>query len=74
VPGVRVIPAPGPHPGHLAVLLSSEGRQLLNMGDAAVHPLHLEHPDWENGFDHASPAAVATRRALSNGLPRRICS
>jgi glyoxylase-like metal-dependent hydrolase (beta-lactamase superfamily II) len=64
VPGVRVIPAPGHTPGHLAVLLSSEGRQLLNMGDAAVHPLHLEHPDWENGFDHASPAAVATRRAL----------
>src|ERR1039457_3166358 len=32
VPGVRVIPAPGHTPGHLALLLASEGRQLLNVG------------------------------------------
>jgi glyoxylase-like metal-dependent hydrolase (beta-lactamase superfamily II) len=64
VPGVRVIPAPGHTPGHLALLLESQGQQLLNVGDAAVHPLHLEHPDWENGFDQAGPRAVETRRAL----------
>jgi glyoxylase-like metal-dependent hydrolase (beta-lactamase superfamily II) len=64
IPGVRAIPAPGHTPGHLALLLSSEGQHLLNMGDAAVHPLHLEQPEWENGFDLASGEAVATRRAL----------
>jgi glyoxylase-like metal-dependent hydrolase (beta-lactamase superfamily II) len=63
-PGVRVIPAPGHTPGHMAVLLGSEGHQLLNVGDAAVHPLHLEHPDWENGFDQEGGQAVETRRAL----------
>ncbi len=64
IPGVRVIPAPGHTPGHLALLLESEGRQLLNVGDAAVHPLHLEHPDWENGFDQEAGRAVETRYAL----------
>ncbi|HUI56073.1 MAG TPA: MBL fold metallo-hydrolase [Bryobacteraceae bacterium] len=64
VPGLRVIPAPGHTPGHLALLLASDGQQLLNLGDAAVHPLHLEHPEWENGFDLDVGLATTTRRAL----------
>jgi glyoxylase-like metal-dependent hydrolase (beta-lactamase superfamily II) len=64
VAGITVIPAPGHTPGHLAVLIASEGESLLNLGDAAVHPLHLEQPDWQNGFDLAPDTAVATRRQL----------
>jgi glyoxylase-like metal-dependent hydrolase (beta-lactamase superfamily II) len=64
VPGVVSIPAPGHTPGHLAVLISSEGSHLLNLGDAAVHPLHLEQPCWENGFDLVADRALATRRRL----------
>jgi len=64
VPGVRAIPAPGHTPGHLALLLDSGGDRLLNLGDAAVHPLHLEHPAWHNGFDQAPDQAVCTRRTL----------
>lgn len=64
VPGVRAIPAPGHTPGHLALLLQSGGEQLLNLGDAAVHPLHLEYPEWENGFDLAPDAAALSRRHL----------
>jgi glyoxylase-like metal-dependent hydrolase (beta-lactamase superfamily II) len=64
VPGVRALPAPGHTPGHLALLLSSDGCQLLNLGDAAVHPLHLEHPAWKNGFDLDPDLALATRRRL----------
>ena len=74
VPGVRAIPAPGHTPGHLAVLLASEGQQLLNLGDAAVHPLHLEHPEWENGFDLAAGRAVATRRALLERAAAETCT
>lgn len=65
VPGVRTIPAPGHSPGHLAVLIASDGERLLNLGDAAVHPLHLEEPEWESGSDLASGAALETRRMLS---------
>ncbi len=64
VPGVRAIPAPGHTPGHLALVLSSDGRQLLNLGDAAMHPLHLEHPEWQNGFDLQPDCALVTRRCL----------
>jgi glyoxylase-like metal-dependent hydrolase (beta-lactamase superfamily II) len=64
VPGIRALPAPGHTPGHLALLLSSEGCQLLNLGDAAVHPLHLENPEWQNGFDLDPCRAVATRHSL----------
>lgn len=64
VPGVRAIPAPGHTPGHLALVISSDGERLLHLGDAAVHPLHLEQPAWENGFDLAPDRAIATRRTL----------
>ena len=64
LPGVRILPAPGHTPGHLALLLDSGGQQLLNLGDAAVHPLHLEHPEWENGFDLSPDVAASTRRSL----------
>jgi glyoxylase-like metal-dependent hydrolase (beta-lactamase superfamily II) len=64
VPGVRVLPAPGHTPGHLAVLVESDGERLLHIGDAAVHPLHVEFPELQNGFDQNPGQAAETRRAL----------
>jgi len=64
VPGIRVIPAPGHTPGHLAVMIEADGERLLNIGDAAVHPLHLEFPDLQNGFDQEPLEAAYTRREL----------
>jgi len=63
-PGVRVIPAAGHTPGHLAVAVSSGADSLLNLGDAATHPLHLRHPEWRNGFDIDPDRALVTRRRL----------
>jgi glyoxylase-like metal-dependent hydrolase (beta-lactamase superfamily II) len=63
-PGVRAIPAPGNTPGHLAILLSSEGQHLINAGDAAVHPPHPGGTRLGNGFDQAAGLAVSTRRGL----------
>ena len=64
VPGVRVLPAGGHTPGHMALLISDGGEHLLNVGDAAVHPLHLEDPTLENGFDLAPQKAGAMRSEL----------
>jgi len=64
VSGVQVFPAPGHTPGHLAVCVCSEGQGLLCLGDAAVHPLHLEHPAWHMAFDQDPEQALATRRRL----------
>jgi glyoxylase-like metal-dependent hydrolase (beta-lactamase superfamily II) len=63
-PGVRAIPAPGHTPGHLALVIASEGSQMLALGDAALHPLHLEEPEWNNALDLAPDCASATRRVL----------
>jgi len=65
VPGIRSIAAPGHSPGHLAIHIESEGRRLLLLGDAAVHPvLSLRHPDWPLVFDADPTQASVTRRAL----------
>jgi glyoxylase-like metal-dependent hydrolase (beta-lactamase superfamily II) len=74
IPGIRLIPAPGHTPGHMAVMLTSGSERLLNIADAAQHPLHLERPDWDNGMDLARAEAAATRamlleRAASERIP-----
>ena len=46
VPGVAMLPAPGHTPGHMVVSVKSGGEELLYIGDAVLHTLQLEHPDW----------------------------
>jgi glyoxylase-like metal-dependent hydrolase (beta-lactamase superfamily II) len=62
LPGIRAVPAPGHTPGHIAVEVSSAGRVLLYVGDAAVHRLHLERPDWAPIYDIAPHDAAASKR------------
>ena len=66
VPGVRALAAPGHTPGHMVVALSSNGEQLLCIGDAFIHPIHIEHPEWHTSFDMAPERLLATRRVLLN--------
>ena len=62
--GVHVLPAPGHTVGHLAVVVESEGERLLYISDAAVHPIHIEHPDWHPVWDQDREHAAATKRHL----------
>ncbi len=62
LPGIRVVPAPGHTPGHIAVEVSSAGEVLLYIGDAAVHRLHLERPDWAPIYDILPDMAAASKR------------
>jgi glyoxylase-like metal-dependent hydrolase (beta-lactamase superfamily II) len=64
VPGIRTIPAAGHTPGHMAVAISSGDEQLLLISDAALHPIHLEQPDWYSVFDLAPEQALASKRRL----------
>jgi glyoxylase-like metal-dependent hydrolase (beta-lactamase superfamily II) len=64
VPGVRVVPAPGHTPGHLALAIASGGEQLLHVSDAVLHPLHLEHPGWVPVFDVLPEQAAASKRRI----------
>ena len=64
VPGIRALAAPGHTPGHLALEISSEGEQLLCISDGALHPIHLECPEWYAAVDLDPEQIVATRRKL----------
>ena len=65
VPGLTSVAAVGHTPGHSGVLLSSEGRELLNVADTFHHQAYdLAHPHWATVFDHDPARAHATRLAL----------
>jgi glyoxylase-like metal-dependent hydrolase (beta-lactamase superfamily II) len=66
VAGVHVVAAPGHTAGHLAVSVASRGDQFLVLGDAALHPIQLEHPEWTAPVDLRPDQTVATRRQLFN--------
>ncbi len=64
VPGIRAVAAPGHTLGHMAVAISSNGEELLCMSDTALHPVHLEQPDWYAAFDFTPEQTVNTRKRL----------
>ncbi|MCX6094913.1 MAG: MBL fold metallo-hydrolase [Candidatus Bipolaricaulota bacterium] len=61
-PGIRIIPAPGHRPGHVAVQIVSQGKRLWHLADTIVHPIFVEHPEWGSRFDSTPDEALATRR------------
>jgi glyoxylase-like metal-dependent hydrolase (beta-lactamase superfamily II) len=64
LPDVEVLAAPGHTVGHVALTVRSEGQELLCIGDAAAHPIHVEHPGWYMVFDDYPEEALRTRRRL----------
>ncbi len=64
VPGIRAVAAAGHTVGHMAVELISVGERLLNIADVALHPIHLEHPDWLAVFDSDPSQTVSTRKTI----------
>ena len=64
VPGIQVLAAPGHTVGHSAVHITSDGEQLLFLADVALHPIHLEHPNWYGEVDQDPEQTVATRQKM----------
>ncbi len=60
--GVRLLPTPGHTPGHVSVLISSEGETAIITGDMAHHPLQFAEPEIGSPADSDGAAAVLTRR------------
>jgi glyoxylase-like metal-dependent hydrolase (beta-lactamase superfamily II) len=71
--GVRIVPAPGHTPGHVAVEIESVGESLLALGDAVLHAEHLAHPDWTTRMDVDPAQTVTTRRRLFDRAVGRRC-
>ena len=64
VPGIHAVLAAGHTPGHMALAVVSASEELLYVGDAFGHPIHLEHPDWNILYDYQPELAVQSRRQL----------
>ncbi|GLQ94440.1 MBL fold metallo-hydrolase [Dyella acidisoli] len=62
-PEIRLTPSIGHTPGHVSVMIESEGERAVITGDMTHHPCQLAHPDWMFG-DSDPDAAVLTRWRL----------
>ena len=65
---VRLIPTPGHTPGHVSVLIESQGARALITGDMLHHPCQFGHPDWSPSFDSDPRAGASMRRSVMDGL------
>ncbi len=63
-PEVRLQPTPGHTPGHVSVVIESQGEIAFITGDALHHPCQMAYPDWCPSVDVDQTLSPATRRAL----------
>ena len=63
-PEVRLRPTPGHTPGHVSVVIESEGQRAVITGDIAHHPCQMAHPEWATSLDSDTRVAMATRAKL----------
>ena len=61
---ISMIPTPGHSPGHMSILIRSDGEQGLLTGDVAHHPCQMAHLDWSSTADSDQTQSAATRAAL----------
>ena len=70
-PEVRALHTPGHTPGHMSVLVSSQGESALIQGDVLVHPAQVTEDDWNCHFDFDWPLSTKTRRKMLDDLESR---
>ena len=62
---VRLIPTPGHSPGHVCVLIESDGERALITGDATHSPVQFAYPEVSaTPADHDSVQATETRHSM----------
>lgn len=63
-PELRLIPSTGHTPGHVSVVIESDGQTAVITGDMSHHPCQMAHPHWSPGFDSDPKAAAVTRARM----------
>jgi glyoxylase-like metal-dependent hydrolase (beta-lactamase superfamily II) len=61
---ITLIPTPGHSPGHISILIRSDGEEGLLSGDVAHHPCQMAHLDWSSTADSDAVRSAVTRREL----------
>ncbi len=67
-PELRLMPTPGHTPGHVSVIIESEGEKAIITGDSMHHPCQIANPHWAVSFDTDKKAAVSCRKTLLNDV------
>lgn len=61
---IRLLPTSGHTPGHVSVVIESQGQKALITGDSMHHPCQIARPHWTVAFDEDQQAAAACRSTL----------
>ncbi|MGB3447866.1 MAG: MBL fold metallo-hydrolase [Xanthobacteraceae bacterium] len=61
---VSLISTPGHSPGHMSILIRSDGEEALLTGDVAHHPCQMAHLDWSSTADSDPVQSTVSRREL----------
>ena len=64
LPGIQAISTPGHTPGHITLMISSRDEKLLCLSDLALHPIHIEKPEWFAVVDFNPEQSQASRRRI----------
>jgi glyoxylase-like metal-dependent hydrolase (beta-lactamase superfamily II) len=59
---VSLVPTPGHTPGHVSVVIRSQGQEAVITGDAILHPVQIADPEICSTFDTDRARAMKTRR------------
>jgi glyoxylase-like metal-dependent hydrolase (beta-lactamase superfamily II) len=67
---LTAIPTPGHTPGHMSIMISSQGERALILGDAAHNPAQAQETDWVSRADMDPEQTRVTRRSIMERLER----
>jgi glyoxylase-like metal-dependent hydrolase (beta-lactamase superfamily II) len=67
---LTALPTPGHTPGHMSILVTSQGQRALVLGDAAHSPVQVLEPDWVSRADMDPEVTRQTRKTLLDRLER----
>jgi len=75
---VRAVHTPGHTPGHMSVLVSSQGQKALIQCDVFIHPAQVTEENWSPLFDVDADVATMTRGKVleqveADGTPMISC-
>jgi hypothetical protein len=71
-PEIGLAPSIGHTPGHVSVMIESEGERALITGDMTHHPYQLAHPDWSLGDDDPKAAGPPLSRLFAEWADQTI--
>jgi len=64
LPGITAVKTAGHTPGQIALTIHSGSDHLLYISDALLHPLHIEHTNWQTNYDWDHQQAKQSRIKL----------